>query len=125
MFILKKKIDGGIMTENKEEDPGTRSIHSFIEPHEEQEAKILITKELGFEFPNPCGFQICVKPHLSEDDEKCFFYDKSGRKITSSIIKPDLAKQFERHQACVGLVIGKGTDCYQGSVTSIQVTTVK
>jgi co-chaperonin GroES (HSP10) len=102
------------MSKKQKTSPTRESTHSYIEPHEEQKAKDLITESLGFEPPRTCGYQITLKLHLTDDDNKCVFYDKSGKKIVSSILKTDTAKSMERYQTCVGLVVAMGPDCYQG-----------
>lgn len=98
--------------EIKEEAAGSK--FSFINKNEEEEAKKLITKSLGFEPPRTCGYQVTLKLYVRDEDEKYFFYDKDGKKITSSILTPDTAKALDRYKTCVGLVVAMGPDCYQG-----------
>jgi len=90
------------------------STHSYIESHEEQKAKDLVKESLGFEPPRTCGYQVTLKLFTHNDEDKYIFYDKTGNKITSSIINPETERSLNRFKTCVGLVIAMGPDCYQG-----------
>lgn len=102
------------MSKKQELTAVRKSTHSYIETHEQEKAKKLINETLGFEPPRTCGYQITLKLFTNDDEDKYIFYDKSGKKITSSIINPETERSLNRYKTCVGLVIAMGPDCYQG-----------
>lgn len=92
---------------------------SFIEPHEEQEAKEFIKKHLGFEPPRATGFWMCVKIYYDKKDIH-WAKDKDGKSILSpdgspvGIFIPETANPHEKYKSCTALVVSQGPDVYQG-----------
>lgn len=92
---------------------------SFIEPHEEQEAKDFIEKHLGFPAPRCVGWQMAVKIYIREEDIH-EAKDESGKPILGAdgkpikIYLPSSIRTGEKFISCVGLVVSQGPDCYKG-----------
>jgi co-chaperonin GroES (HSP10) len=83
----------------------TKSNVSYIETHEEKEAKDLINQYLGFEPPHVCGYYMGVVLYIAEKAVKA-----DG---TESIIhRADAYQSRDRFTSCVGLVVYQGNQCY-------------
>lgn len=84
---------------------------SFIEPHEEADAKVLINKLLGFEPPRVCGWQMAVKIYI-RPSEISEFIDENGNK--KALYLPDSISAHDKFKNCVALVVSQGPECYTG-----------
>jgi len=91
---------------------------SFIEDHEVKEAKDLIEKELGFEPPHPCGYQMVVKLYVGledtvpvKNDDGSLVLGQDGKPLR--ILLPEAETRSEKWSSCVGLVIRQGQEVYK------------
>ena len=84
---------------------------SFIESHEEQEAKDFITEQLGYEPPRPCGYYLLVKLYIRPEEIKTIT-DDSGNEI--KLYAPDSVRTEDRYRTVCALVLAMGDDCYKG-----------
>ena len=91
---------------------------SYIEPHEEIEARELIVKQLGFEPIRPCGYNILIMLYLRPerirpltDENGNPILDEDGQQV--SLILPDELAQVDKWVSCVGLVLALGPDAYK------------
>lgn len=93
------------------------SLTSFIEPHEESEAKALMAAE--FErmtgtniLPRPCGPWLAVKIYIRPDEIKTITNDK-GEQV--SLYLPKISQDQDKYANCVGLVMAVGPGAYKGN----------
>ncbi len=107
---------------------------SFIEPHEEEEAKRFILEHLTeaykkldndwgrkapMDLPRASGYHMYVKLFVRDedvgqlkDDKGNLIIDATGRPV--SIIIPESVRANDKYSSCVGLVIAQGPEAYQG-----------
>lgn len=90
-----------------------KSLSSFIEPHEIQEAKDLVKNSLGFEPPRMCGYYMALKICVDDSD---FMKDEKGELIVNDqgipLVKPT-SHVDKKYESFVGLVVAQGPDCYK------------
>jgi len=84
---------------------------SFIDAHEEEEAKKFIEQHLGFPAPRVCGYYMAVKLYV-RPEEVSTFTDKDGKEI--KIILPESARVEDKWRSCTALVLSQGPQCYKG-----------
>lgn len=84
---------------------------SFIEQHEEEDAKKFIKEQLGYEPPKPCGYYMLVKLYIREEEIKTIV-DEHGKEI--KLYLPDTARHEDRYRSVCALVLAMGPDCYKG-----------
>lgn len=96
----------------------TKSAMSYIEEHEEEDAKRIIRESViseknpeGFDFPPPGGFQMMVKIYVRPEDMK-EITTEDGRKI--ALYLPETVRVEDKFRNCSGLVVAMGPDCYVG-----------
>src|SRR6266850_3209997 len=87
---------------------------SFIEPYEEQLAKELIAKELGFEPPKPAGYHMLIKLYIRPEELKTIIRDDGTE---AKIYLGDAQRMEDQYRTCVALVVAQGPECYQESGT--------
>ncbi len=80
---------------------------SYILPEEESDAIAFVEKQLGCPLPRMCGYKVCVKIYVEEENYKT----KEGQ--DSIILRPDALKANDKFRNCTGLVIGMGPDAYK------------
>lgn len=92
---------------------------SCIEPHEEQEAKDFVEKNLGFPAPRASGFWMYVKIHYDQkdiheakNDDGSPKLDPEGNPIVFYL--PETANPHEKYKSCTALVVSQGPDAYKG-----------
>jgi len=83
---------------------------SYIEPHESALAEELIIKELGFEPPRPCGYQILVKIYTRPEDYKELITETGEKKM---LYLPEAYGQQDKWSSCVALVVRLGPTAYK------------
>lgn len=92
---------------------------SFIDPQEEQEAKSIIAKHLGFEPPRMAGYHMAVKIYIRAEDVHVMT-DETGEPIIGDdgkakyIALPDMVTAHDKFRNCTALVVSMGPDCYTG-----------
>lgn len=84
---------------------------SFIEQHEEQQAKDLIKQELGFAPPRACGNYIYAKIYVRPDQISCEIDPVSGNQIKFYL--PESVTVHDKFNNCVGLVIDMGPSVFK------------
>ncbi len=95
----------------------SKSSLSFIEPHEEEEAKALVEKHLGFEPIKAAGNRMAVKIHVREEDVRQI-KNKDGTPMLGQdgkpvfIAVPDSFRAQDQFKNCAALVIYLGPECY-------------
>lgn len=82
---------------------------SYIAPEKEAEVRALVEKELGVPLPRMCGYKICVKIFVNDEEAKARLSDGSESKI----LLPSVTKSNDPWRNCTGQVIGMGPDAYQ------------
>jgi len=95
------------------------SLTSFIEPHEEQEAKDLIEKTLGFPAPPTCGYYITLKVHVRSNKVVAITNEDGSPRLMSDGTQayleiPDYTTANDKYTQYVGLVISVGSEAYKG-----------
>jgi hypothetical protein len=91
---------------------------SYIEPHEEEEAKRFIAESFGFEMPTPVGDNILVKLHIREEDAYEVM-DENGNPVigeSGQPIKIELprgVRYAEKFRSCIALVLAMGELCFK------------
>jgi hypothetical protein len=88
-----------------------RSLTSFIEDHEEEEAKKFIEEELGFPIPKAFSKKIIVKVYIRPEQISRFKTD-DGRIV--SLYAPLVYLANDRYSNFTALVLSVGEDCYKG-----------
>lgn len=94
---------------------------SFIEAHEEDEAKALIAEQLGFQPPRPCHWNILVKIHYNSED-MVEHKDNSGNPIVGLngkpllVVREEARKITERWSNMTALVLALGPSAYKGDL---------
>ncbi len=101
-----------IIDEKDPLDQGDKSDKTlgYVMPHEAEEAKKFIEKELGFALPRPCGYHMLVKIFIRT--EKGLYVDKDGKE--SIIALPESLIGVDKYTSCVALVVAQGPQCYKG-----------
>jgi co-chaperonin GroES (HSP10) len=84
---------------------------SYIEPHEEQEAKDLVTKHLGFEPPKAAGYNLAVKIYI-RPEEVSTVIDNQG--VERKIYLTESSRAEDKYKSITALVISMGPECYKG-----------
>ena len=84
---------------------------SYIEPHESALAEELIIKELGFEPPRPCGYQLLVKIYTRPEDFKELTNELTGEK--KMLFLPGALGAQDKWSSCVALVLRHGPEAYK------------
>ncbi len=87
-----------------------RSSTSYIEDHEEEEAKQLIEEELGFPLPKAIGNRLIVKIYIRPEEISTFEDDK-GKKI--SIYMPEIYLANDKYSNFAALVLSVGDRCFK------------
>lgn len=88
---------------------------SFIEPHEESEAKALIDKEFIALTGKPfdmrvAGYLVAIKIYIRSETIKSID-TKAG---TVSLLRPTTSTDEDKYQSVSGLVVGVGPQAYKG-----------
>ncbi len=78
---------------------------SYIEVHEEQEAKDFIKSHLGFEPIRPAGYHLLVKLYIRPET----YEGSSGIAISNS------TRANDKWVSCTALVLAIGPDAYKGA----------
>ena len=79
---------------------------SYIENHEEDEAKKLINDYLGFAPPHVCGYYLGVVLYLPSENA----IDAEGRE--TMIVRSDSSRALDKFSQVTGLVVYMGHLCY-------------
>lgn len=86
-----------------------RSISSYIEDFEEQEAKKFIEDELGFESIKAFSKKLVVKIFIRPEEISTFTTD-SGKEV--SIVIPEMYLANDKYTNFTALVLDVAKDCY-------------
>ena len=86
-----------------------RSISSYIEDFEEEEAKQFIEEELGFPAPKAFSKQLIVKIFIRPEEISTFKTDEGK---TISILLPDMFLANDKYTNFTALVLDVAKDCY-------------
>lgn len=86
-----------------------RSISSYIEDFEEDEAKQFIEEELGFESIKAFSKKIVVKVFVRPEEISTFTTD-SGKEV--SIVMPEMYLANDKYTNFTALVLDIAKDCY-------------
>jgi co-chaperonin GroES (HSP10) len=84
---------------------------SFIEDHEEQEAKEFIEKHLGFPAPRMAGYHMAVKIYVRPEDIHTFVDENTGE--TKSIYLPHTVTAHDKYRSCTALIVSMGPEAYK------------
>lgn len=82
---------------------------SYILPHEEEEAKIIVSDLLGFNPPNMTDNYMAVKIFVRDEDIVVTTID--GKKV--SICIPQEVSVRDAFRSCAALVLSQGPECYK------------
>ena len=93
-------------------DKVNKSMYSFIDDNEEQEAKELIEKHLGFPAPRATGYYMAVKIYLRPEEIATVVDEVTGK--TKSIYLPESVTANDKYRNCTALVVSQGSECYKG-----------
>jgi hypothetical protein len=90
---------------------------SFIEPHEETEARDLINNEFIALTGKPfdmrvCGYMVAIKLHIRSDEIKDV--DTKNGKVT--LYRPQSTVDADKYQSVSGVVVGIGPQAYKGTM---------
>ena len=88
-----------------------RSLTSYIEDHEENEAKQFIEEELGFSLPNASSNRLIVKIYIRPEELSTFKNDKGE---TVSIYMPEIYLDGDKYKNFAALVLSVGEKCFSG-----------
>jgi hypothetical protein len=88
-----------------------RSSTSFVEDHEEEEAKQFIEEELGFPLPKVFGNKLLVKIYIRPEELSTFQNDKGE---TLHIYMPEAYLANDQYSNFSALVLGVGDKCFKG-----------
>jgi len=88
-----------------------RSLTSYIEDHEEDEAKQYIEEELGFALPKANRDRIIVKIYIRPEELSTFENDKGE---TVSIYMPEIILNGDKYKNFAALVLSVGEQCFSG-----------
>lgn len=88
-----------------------RSLTSYIEDHEEDEAKQFIEEELGFSLPNAAANRLIVKIYIRPEELSTFQNDKGE---TISIYMPEIYLEGDKYKNFAALVLSVGNKCFEG-----------
>lgn len=88
-----------------------RSLTSYIEDHEEDEAKKFIEEELGFPLPKASRNRLIVKIYIRPEELSTFKNDK-GESV--SIYIPEIYLQGDQYKNFAALVLSVGPQCFKG-----------
>jgi hypothetical protein len=88
-----------------------RSLTSYIEDHEENEAKKFIEEELGFSLPVATGNRLIVKIYIRPEELSAFKNDKGE---TISIYMPEIYLDGDKYKNFAALVLSVGEKCFSG-----------
>lgn len=86
-----------------------RSLTSYIEDHEEDEAKQFIEEELGFSLPKATGNRLIVKIYIRPEELSTFKNDKGE---TISIYMPEIILNNDKYKNFAALVLSVGDKCF-------------
>lgn len=86
-----------------------RSLTSYIEDHEEDEAKQFIEEELGFSLPEATGNRLIVKIYIRPEELSTFKNDKGE---TVSIYMPEIYLDGDKYKNFAALVLSIGEKCF-------------
>lgn len=95
------------------------AVMSFIETHEEQEARDFIEKHLGFPPPRMAGYHMAVKIYVREEDVHQL-KDEEGNPILGAdgkpmyIALPGTVTAHDKWRSCTALVVSMGPEAYKG-----------
>jgi len=88
-----------------------RSLTSYIEDDEEEEAKKFIEEELGFPLPKALGKRLIVKIYI-RPEELTTFVNNEGK--TVSIYIPEIYLENDKYSNFAALVLSVGDQCFKG-----------
>lgn len=88
-----------------------RSLTSYIEDFEEEEAKDCIVNQLGFSPMDSFSKQIVVKIYVRPEEISTFKTDEG--KVVSLYLPPTISA-MDKFRNCTALVIDVAKDCYLG-----------
>lgn len=88
-----------------------RSLTSYIEDHEEDEAKQFIEEELGFPLPKIHGNRLLVKIYIRPEELSTFKNDKGE---TLRIYMPQVYLANDQYSNFSALVLAVGDQCFKG-----------
>lgn len=88
-----------------------RSLTSYIEDHEEDEAKQFIEEELGFDLPKASKDRLIVKIYIRPEELSTFKNDKGE---TVSIYMPEIYLDGDKYKNFAALVLSVGDQCFTG-----------
>jgi hypothetical protein len=88
-----------------------RSLTSYIEDHEEDEAKQFIEEELGFSLPTASRDRLIVKIYIRPEELSTFKNDKGE---TVSIYMPEIILNGDQYRNFAALVLSVGEQCFTG-----------
>lgn len=88
-----------------------RSATSYIEDHEEEEAKLFIEEELGFPLPKASRNRLIVKIYIRPEELSTFKNDKGE---TISIYLPEIIRNGDQYRNFAALVLSVGEKCFSG-----------
>ena len=108
---------GGAWIKDKPIHAVVNSKTSFIEPHEEEEAKRIVneafkiaSKGRDFNF-RPCGYMIAVRIYMRPEEITTITRDDG---TTATLWRPDSVSAEDKYRSCTGVVMAVGPQAYQG-----------
>jgi len=87
----------------------TDSTISFIETHEEEDAKEFVRKHLGFDPPRPTGYHLAIMIYTRPEEVKKIVNDQ-GEEVT--LYAPDSVRTEDRYRSMTALVVAMGPEAY-------------
>jgi co-chaperonin GroES (HSP10) len=96
-----------------------RATLSYVEDNEVAEAKKIMEAELGFKLPRTCGYQILLKLYIRDELAFHILNEDGTPKLNpdgtkAGIFIPDSARDRDKFNAIVGLVLDMGPEAYKG-----------
>jgi len=88
-----------------------RSLTSYIEDHEENEAKQFIEEELGFPLPKASRNRLIVKIYVRPEELSTFENEKGE---TVSLYMPEIYLEGDQYKNFAALVLSVGEQCFKG-----------
>jgi hypothetical protein len=87
-----------------------RSLTSYIEDHEEDEAKQFIEEELGFPLPKASRNRLIVKIYV-RPEELSTFENEKGEIV--SLYMPEIYLEGDKYKNFAALVLSVGEQCFK------------
>lgn len=96
---------------------GQASLSSYIAPEDEQEAKELIRKMLGFDPIRACGYYLLVAIYVRSTNLIPLFNEDGSPRMDANgkpahVLIPDSVVKVDQYRKNVALVLGCGGDCW-------------